>query len=127
MARPSIEQQVTFLATRDLEANAAFYEGALGLSLVLDQGTCRIYRTGGDAYLGFCNHLPAAAEPLEVIVTLVTQEVDAWYAHLSQKGVPAAEPPILNPIYNIYHFFFRDPDGYLIEMQQFLDPAWPAG
>ena len=26
---------------------------------------------------------------------------------------------------DIYHFFLRDPDGYLIEVQRFLDPAWP--
>jgi hypothetical protein len=26
---------------------------------------------------------------------------------------------------NIYHCFLRDPNGYLIEIQRFLDPAWP--
>ena len=58
MKRPTIEQQVTFLATRDLRANAAFYEDVLGLALVLDQGVCRIYQTGKAAFLGFCEHLP---------------------------------------------------------------------
>ncbi|OQY24133.1 MAG: hypothetical protein DRJ03_06405 [Chloroflexi bacterium] len=31
---------------------------------------------------------------------------------------------LLNPRYNIYHCFLRDPNGYLIEIQRFLDSAW---
>ena len=51
MERPSIDQQVTFLLTEDLAATAHFYEEVLQLPLVLDQGSCRIYRVSGDAVL----------------------------------------------------------------------------
>lgn len=123
--KPSIEQQVTFLYTRDLAETAVFYETVLGLPLVLDQGACRIYRTGGDAFLGFCQHLDAA-QPAGVILTLVSAEVDAWYAYLLEQGAEIEKPPQLNARFNIYHLFLRDPNGYLIEIQRFLDPAWPA-
>ena len=33
-------------------------------------------------------------------------------------------PPALNPEYGIYHCFLRDPNGYLVEIQRFLDPSW---
>ena len=33
--------------------------------------------------------------------------------------------PRNDPQYNIYHCFIRDPAGYLIEIQEFKDPAWP--
>ena len=52
--RPSIDQQVTFLLTSDLAATAHFYEDVLGLPLVLDQGSCRIYQVNGNAFIGFC-------------------------------------------------------------------------
>lgn len=126
MERPSIAQQITFLGASDLGATATFYEKILALPLVLDQGTCRIYRTAGGAYLGFCKHLPVARAGRHVIVTLVSQEVDAWYEYLLNKGVEIEKPPGLNPNYDIYHFFVRDPNGYLVEVQNFLDPAWPA-
>ena len=42
-------------------------------------------------------------------------------------GVPIEHPPRLNTHYRIYHFFFRDPDGHRIEIQQFEDPAWRSG
>jgi catechol 2,3-dioxygenase-like lactoylglutathione lyase family enzyme len=57
---------------------------------------------------------------------LVTTAVDAWYEFLIEKGVEIEKPPTLNPTYNIYHCFLRDPNGYLLEIQQFLDPAWPT-
>jgi catechol 2,3-dioxygenase-like lactoylglutathione lyase family enzyme len=125
-ARPPLDQQVTFLYTRDLRAGAAFYEGVLGLPLVLDQGTCRIYRVASGAFVGLCERADAPQEPQGVILTLVTQEVDAWYAYLSAQGVAFEKPPAYNAAYNIYHCFLRDPNGYLIEIQTFRDPAWPS-
>ena len=40
--------------------------------------------------------------------------------------MPLEGPPKVNPTYDIYNFFARDPDGHLVEFQRFLDPAWPA-
>jgi catechol 2,3-dioxygenase-like lactoylglutathione lyase family enzyme len=117
-------QQVTFLYTADLAATAHFYEAVIGLPLVLDQGTCRIYRVSTDGFLGFCTR--AGAQPAGVIVTFVTPEVDAWCARLQARGAVIEKAPVFNPTYNIYHAFLRDPNGYLLEIQRFCDPAWPA-
>lgn len=126
MNRPDIHQQVTFLRTGDLEATIHFYENILGLPLVLDQGTCRIYQAAPNAFLGFCTHLEAPSAPQGVIVTFVTDDVDGWHAYLVRRNVPIEKPPTLNETYNIYHIFVRDPNGYLLEFQRFLDPAWPV-
>jgi catechol 2,3-dioxygenase-like lactoylglutathione lyase family enzyme len=124
MDRLPIDQQITFLYTRDLETTARFYEQMLGLPLALDQGSCRIYRVSSDGYLGFCQRNAAPEQPDGVIFTIVTQEVDRWYERLCARGVAFEKPPALNPKYNIYHCFLRDPNGYLIEIQKFLDLAW---
>lgn len=131
MSYPPIEQLVTFLYTRDLESTARFYEDLLGLTLALDQGTCRIYHVAGAAFLGFCRRADAPGGPdgppaPHVIVTFATRAVDEWYARLSAAGVPFEKTPQLYREYNIYHCFLRDPSGYLIEIQEFLDPAWPT-
>jgi catechol 2,3-dioxygenase-like lactoylglutathione lyase family enzyme len=126
MSRPAIDQQVTFLYTLDLKTTARFYEDIMGLTLVLDQGGCRIYRVSGDSFLGFCQREEAQREPKGIVFTFVTTAVDAWYEYLSEQGVVLDKPPVQNPTYNIYHFFLRDPNGYVLEIQQFLDPAWPT-
>ena len=122
-------QQVTFLPTSDLAQTASFYEAELALPLILDQGVCRIYRVSGDAFLGFCSNDEmkggSAHPPAGVIITLVSDDVDGWYERLRNKGVEFESAPAYNPKFNIYHCFLRDPNGYLLEIQSFLDSAWP--
>lgn len=124
MAHPPIHQHTTFLYTRDLAATARFYEEIVDLQLALDQDDCRIYRVGRDAFLGFCQREEAPEHPSGVILTIVTKQVDRWYDYLSDRGIIFEKEPVFNPEYDIYHCMFRDPNGYLIEIQRFEDPAW---
>jgi catechol 2,3-dioxygenase-like lactoylglutathione lyase family enzyme len=127
--RPAIAQQVTFLYSRDLATAARFYEQVLALPLVLDQGTCRIYRVAGEAFVGICQRddaPPPDPSGRPVILTLVSQDVDGWHRYLLDRGVAIENPPTLNEDFNIYHLFCRDPDGYLVEVQRFGDARWPA-
>ncbi len=123
MGRLGIDGFITFLTVADLNASHAFYGGALGLPLVLDQGPCRIYRTTPSAYLGICTHREDV-RPEGVIVTLLTDQVDEWCEALIAKGTTIEDGPRLNERFNIYHAFLRDPDGHLVEIQQFVDPRW---
>ena len=126
MTKRPFSQQITFLSTRILEETAHFYEDILQLPLALDQGTCRIYQVSTGGYLGFCRSDQAPQSATNVILTLVTHEVDEWYHHLLKRGVVFEKPPTQNPKYNIYHCFLRDPNGYLIEIQRFEDPRWAS-
>ena len=114
---------VTFCATDDLAATARFYEHVVGLDLALDQGTCRIYRVTPTAFVGFCAR-DDAPKPDGVILTLLTPEVDEVCDALCRRGAVIEKPPAFNPRYQIRHAFLRDPNGYLIEIQRFEDPAW---
>jgi catechol 2,3-dioxygenase-like lactoylglutathione lyase family enzyme len=68
---------------------------------------------------------PPDRAPLGVIVTFVTDDVDGIYDELRAKGVAFETVPTVNATYKIYNCFFRDPDGYLLEIQKFLAPDWP--
>lgn len=125
MNRPTLQQQVTFLHTAVLGETAVFYQTILGLPLALDQGVCQIFQVTPTAFFGFCRHLEGA-RPSGVILTLVAEDVDDWHAYLKAQGVAIEKPPTLNETFNIYHCFIRDPNGYLIEIQRFLDPTWPG-
>ena len=123
-SKPPIDQQITFLYTPDLAKTAEFYEDILDLELALDQGKCRFYNTAPNAFVGICERANIVVDPGNVIFTLVTPDVDEWYEMLNDKGVEFEKPPSLNPHYQIYHCFLRDPNGYLIEIQRFEDPRW---
>lgn len=125
MERPPISEQITFVYVPDLVAAAHFYGELLGLPLALDQGGCRIYRTAAQSYIGVCQRQGVDASPKQgVILTLVSQDVDGWYAYLSAQGVLFETLPQVNTTYGIYHCFLRDPAGYLVEIQRFLNPDW---
>lgn len=115
------DQQITFLYTEDLAATAKFYEEILDLELVLNQGQCRIVKIRDGAYLGYCER-EVPPDKSGVILTFVTENVDQWYERLRKNGVQFEKSPAFNPQYNIYHCFFRDPNGYLLEIQRFIEP-----
>lgn len=115
-------QFVTFLRSPQPARSFQFYE-SLGLRLALDQGGCRIYQVSPSAYLGVCEG--TTPDPLgSLCLTWVVEDVDGWFERFVQLGVPTDGPPRENPAYQIYHFFATDPDGYRLEVQRFLNPAW---
>jgi catechol 2,3-dioxygenase-like lactoylglutathione lyase family enzyme len=127
MDAPEFETALPFFPVRDLAATRDFYTRDLGLRLARDQGTCLILAAGG-AYLGFCQSAAAersatVADTSEgIIVTLVTDAVDAWYTRLRRLGIETEGAPRHDARFGIYHFFARDPDGYRVEVQRFDEP-----
>jgi catechol 2,3-dioxygenase-like lactoylglutathione lyase family enzyme len=117
------DDQITFLPVSDLERAATFYRETLGLQMVVDQGDCRIYRVAAAAFLGVCLR-PDRVASTGVIVTLVTQDVDAWHERIIAAGGICESPPAAHPQYRIYQAFYRDPDGHLLEIQRFDDAGW---
>lgn len=117
------EALITFLFVSELETSATFYEEALGLSTVVDQGDCRIYRVTENAFLGICER-PDRVQDDGLIVTFVTVDVDGTHTRLVKAGAVVESPPAHNDQYGIYHAFYRDPDGHLVEVQSFDDPEW---
>lgn len=124
MALPKIDSQITFLYTLDLDASAHFYGTILELPLWLDQGGCKIYQVNEAAFVGVCRtgtiEAQRVVEQPNVIFTLVTQDVDTFFALIAERGAHVEQWPKVNERYHIYNGFVRDPSGYLIEIQRFL-------
>ncbi len=121
--RAKLDAQIVFFPTTDLERTTEFYRGVLGLPLVLDQGVCRIFQAAKGAFLGFCRK-SSVSQDSQAIITLVSDDVDGWAEDLRERGVELEKGPALNTDFQIYHAFFRDPNGYLVEIQRFEDPRW---
>lgn len=117
----SFDSAITFCYTPNLARVAAWYETVVGLPLAIDQGSCRIYRVAGQGFIGFCERADAPVTDA-VILTFVTDEVEAWYDRFVAHGAFTEHPPRENPGYGIFHFFARDPDGRRVEIQRFLSP-----
>lgn len=121
---PSDAYLIAFFPVRDLAATRDFYERDLGLPLMRDQGTCLIFGAPAGGHLGFCQRDDATPPPDDdqLILTVVTRQVDEVYQRLRRVGVETEAVPSHDPRFGIYHFFARDPDGYRLEVQSFDRP-----
>ena len=124
MAAPK-GQLLTFLYTDDLPRSVAFYRDVIGLRPVIDQGRAVILQVNAGAYLGVCD-LPNRPRGTDGIMVTFVVDVDAWHARLSAAGVAFDGPPGPQMGGTVYAAFFRDPDGYRLEIQEFRDPDWDA-
>ena len=66
----------------------------------------------------------AASGASNVVVTIVSDEVEGWHTRFSEAGAITDGEPRDNPEYQIFHFFAEDPDGHMIEVQRFWDKDW---
>ena len=107
---------IIFFKTAKAKEVWEFYEDRLGMKLWLDQGKCRIFASG-NLQLGFCE--AETAETQGSITFYYPQPGDVDAAFDKFKGISSTAPTV-NPQYNIYHFWAKDPEGRDLEFQCFL-------
>lgn len=120
--RPGIKEQITWVYTDNLEKSSHFYGDVIGLPLAIDEGSARIFKVADGGFVGVCQAWgDRQVAPEGTCLTFVTDEVDAWHRYLSERGIELEGPPHALPQFGIYACFARDPSGYRVEFQQFLD------
>jgi catechol 2,3-dioxygenase-like lactoylglutathione lyase family enzyme len=113
---------ITFLYYRDLPRAFAFYRDVMGFPLAIDQGDlAKIVRIAPNAHLGLVDEAKGmnnwqAEKCVQVCVRV--EDVDAWYAYLSEAKVDGLSRMFENQKIGIRAFVFRDPEGYQVEIQQ---------
>lgn len=114
--------QISWVYSEDLVRSEWFYAELLGLRLLRRESGARIYRTTAGAAIGVCQVFEdRVVEPRGCMISLVTSDVDGWYQRLNSAGARTRGEPHWLERFGIYTFFAEDPDGYIIEFQQFLD------
>lgn len=108
---------IFFLSTRRRDEIVEFYTTRLELNIWIEQEDCTILRQD-NLILGFCQRETADTGGIITFWYGSDKEVDDEYAKLADV---AEGPPEVNEKYRIYHFFFRDPEGRMLEVQRFLD------
>jgi len=104
-----------------------FYGELLGFDLVLDEGWARIYKLSNGSFVGLvdassgrghCGVVPESA----VLLTLVVDNIEEWYSFLKDAGVQIEGKINTMEDIEVRYFFLRDPGGYALEIQKFMNP-----
>ena len=117
---------ITWLYYRDLARATRFYEDVMGFKMVVDQGWSKIYKVSVDGYLGLVDgaHGHQKANNIKpVIFCLNVNDAEAWYKRVKKAGVSIEEKLQESERLRIRVFMFKDPEGYVVEIQQSLPGA----
>jgi catechol 2,3-dioxygenase-like lactoylglutathione lyase family enzyme len=125
MSETPFEQNMTFFYSDEMEETSAFFRDKLGLPMVLDQGVCHIFQVSPTGFLGVCNKKDRPRGTKGVMFTFLTDDLARDYKLWLERGVEFDGPPSLSGSGNVHSVFFRDPNGYMLELQEFRDPRWP--
>ncbi|PZW37610.1 glyoxalase/bleomycin resistance protein/dioxygenase superfamily protein [Humitalea rosea] len=121
MTRGRFEQQIVWMYSDDLARHAAFYEEVMGLPLIADQGACRIFRVSPDGCLGLCDTAGRPRGTDGFLFTFLVADLAATRADLAARGVRFETPPGGAGGPGVHSHFFRDPQGYWLEIQALAD------
>ncbi|TRO47998.1 VOC family protein [Candidatus Bathyarchaeota archaeon] len=120
-----IEGQITFTYYNDLEAAAEFYGDVMGFELVIDVGFAKVYRVYGETHVGIVDgNLGSikAAEEKPVMISFIVDDIESWHGYLKERGVDVFQPPKEAAYLKMKTMLFRDPEGYVLEVLEFLTP-----
>ena len=123
--RPPIASQTVMFYYDDLAAAEEFYGTVLGLDKTQDFGWAKLFRVSAGAEVGIVKsgagayHVPQRNNA--VMLSIVTTDVDAWYARLkAAKGVRFLAEISSGESAPIRNFMIEDPGGYTVEFFQWL-------
>ena len=100
---------------RDLEAAEKFYGEVLGFEQVLDYGAAKMYQIAATSYITLVRGSKEKHNlggPNPVTITLVTDELQAWYSYLSQQGVSIKQEEMTAADHLQQSFVALDTEGY---------------
>jgi lactoylglutathione lyase len=117
---------ITWLYYRDLPRAMRFYEEVMSFKMVVDQDWSKIYKVSENGYLGLVDgakgyHKANNIKP--VVFCLNVTDAEAWYRRVTKAGVAIEEKLQESQRLKIKVFMFKDPEGYVIEIQQSLPGA----
>ena len=131
MATFKVNRLGTILAVADVDRSVAFYRDHLGFLVEAtydDPPYATLVRNGVRLSLGEQGHAaedrpgvsmvaPEDRSRLPVVLVLEVDDAAAVHEALVAEGVELLAPPFAPP-WGGLRFFLRDPDGYLVEIEQ---------
>ena len=118
-----IDGTITFFYYDDLTRATEFYENIMGFEKVIDISLAKVFRVHGDSHVGLVDGHTGYLkfkEDKPVMLSWFSDDIDGWHMHLKEKGVEIEQPPEKQSYLEMRTLLFRDPEGYLLEVMQWL-------
>ena len=118
-----IDGTITFFYYKNLKKAAKFYEDVMGFELVIDVEFAKVFKVYERVHVGLVDGAKGyvkATEDKPIMLTYFSDDIEWWYRHLMEHGVEIEKPPQEASYLHMKTLLFRDPEGYLLEILQWL-------
>lgn len=120
----NISSQITFLYFNDYEKGCEFLSEQLGLELAFDPEWAKVYSTVGKAFIGAVRAKEGSIDASKkggTLISITVDDVMAYYDDFKGRVENLTEIKYFDDI-GLRSFFFKGPEGYDFEIQEFLKP-----
>jgi lactoylglutathione lyase len=118
-----IDGTITFFYYKDLKRANRFYEQVLGFERVIDIDLAKVFKVHDGSHVGLVDGNVGYLKYMDskpVMLSWFSDDIDGWHNHLQEKGVEIEQPPMRQSYLDMKTMLFRDPEGYLLEILQWL-------
>jgi lactoylglutathione lyase len=119
----SIDGTITFFYYKYLAKAAEFYEQILGFDRVIDIELAKVFRVHDGSHVGLVDGNVGYLkyeESKPVMLSWFSDDIERWHQYLKEKGVEIEQAPEKQGYLEMKTLLFRDPEGYLLEILQWL-------
>ena len=126
MKEYDLEGTLTLFYYDDLKKAFNFYNHIIGFDFVADFGYVKIFKVVEGALLGLVDgqlgsHRTSPSKPVRLVV--MVKDIEAWFKKIKSGGVETLkDEPFTGKKMKLKGFTFEDPEGYTIELVQYLTP-----
>jgi predicted enzyme related to lactoylglutathione lyase len=127
MSLEDIKGTITFFYYDDLARAEKFYSDVMGFEKVIDVDFAKVFRVSDDAHFGIVDGKRGSMRSTKdkpVMFTIVVDDIGAWHSHLQKVGVEIDQPPKEASYLKMKTLLFKDPEGYVIEILEFLSKPY---
>lgn len=113
----------TTIWSSDLKNLVPFYRDVVGLTMGIDSPTFAFFGSLGTPGLGIGTHSEVhgkASDPYRHMVGFTTTDIKADFARMKAAGADFMEGPTLQPDERLWIATFRDPEGNICQLLQFV-------
>jgi len=122
-----LEGSITFFYYNDLAKADEFYSEIMGFQTVIDVVFAKVFKISDGAHVGIVDGNIGSIKPTEdkpVMLSIIVDDADAWYKYLIEKGVDVEGPPKKPEYLEMKVFLFRDTEGYVLEILEWLNKPY---
>ena len=123
MSAQGIEGMFTFTYYDDLDEAERFYRDVMGFEKVIDVEFAKVYKVAGNSHVGLVDGSKGflkTSDEKPVMLTFVVDDIEAWNQRLKEAGVEITQPPKDAAYLKMKTMLFKDPEGYVLEVLEFL-------